>query len=302
MFDIYDSKSPCLKIYHQFELETRIGTGEYFAFPFFELDTFNAIEKFNLNIPDELIVSCEWAKNIILDNGIDKNIHVVPMGVDTDIFDQKLNTVKTDEDPYVFIMIGKWEIRKGYDLLLDLFNSAFNEKDNVELWLLGSSDTNCFSQKEIDEWHSFYLSDNNKLKNKTKIFPRLPTQLDVAKTISMADCGLFISRAEGWNLELLEVMAMNKPVITTNYSAHTEFCHKDNAYLVNIDSTEKAFDGKWFNGQGNWAKIGSNQIEQTIEHMRYVYKNKIRSNKLGVLTSQKYSWQNTANALIECIL
>jgi hypothetical protein len=94
---------------------------------------------------------------------------------------------------------------------------------------------------------------------------------------------------------------MNKPVIATNYSAHTEFCSKENCYLVDIDKTEKAFDGKAFTGQGNWAKIGQKQKDQTIEYMRYVYDNRIIDNSEGVKTAKKLSWHNSANIISRCI-
>jgi glycosyltransferase involved in cell wall biosynthesis len=240
-------------------------------------------------------------KKILEDNGIKQKINIVPLGIDNTIFDYKLSdkNTKQSNDPYVFIMIGKWEVRKGYDLLLDLFNKAFSTEDNVELWLMGSSDPTCFSQQEMDQWHSFYSS--GPLASKIRIIPRVKAQKDVADLISKADCGLFVSRAEGWNLELLEVMAMNKPVITTNYSAHTEFCDKNNSFLIDITEKETAFDGKWFLGHGNWAKIGQQQIDQTIDYMRYVYKNNIRTNIHGIKTGQKYSWQHSAQQLIQCI-
>lgn len=298
-FNTFDPKSTCLKIWHQFDLETRIGTGKYLAYPFFEIDTMNRLEKFHLSVPDELIVSCEWAKSILIDNGIKQNIHIVPLGVDTSVFNHTLSNQYIKNNSYVFIMIGKWEVRKGYDILLEIFNKAFSVEDNVELWVLGSSDPSCFTEKEMNEWHGYYSS--GPLASKIKIIPRLKTQKDVANKIAQADCGIFLSRAEGWNLELLEVMSMNKPVITTNYSAHTEFCNKDNAYLIDITEKEIAFDGKWFHGNGQWAKIGQNQIDQAIEYMRYVYKNNIRTNENGIKTGQKYSWENSAKKLTECI-
>jgi glycosyltransferase involved in cell wall biosynthesis len=119
--------------------------------------------------------------------------------------------------------------------------------------------------------------------------------------MAQADCGIFLSRAEGWNLELLEMMSMNKPVITTNYSAHTEFCNPSNAHLVDIDELESAYDGKWFFGYGEWAKIGPKQKEQAIELMRHVYKSNIRTNIAGLETGKHYSWQNSARHLIKCI-
>ena len=296
----FDPSSPTIKVWHQFDLTERIGKGKYIAFPFFEIDILNQREKIHLNIPDQLFVASSWAKEILLQNNIQPQIDVVPLGVDTNIFNPELNLPKTADDPYVFIMIGKWEIRKGYDLLLELFNSAFTEKDNVELWILASSDKTCFDPKELSSWHSFYQ--NSPLSSKIKIFPRLKTQKDVAQTISEADCGLFMNRAEGWNLDLLEVMAMNKPVITTNYSAHTEFCNKNNAYLINIDSLESAYDGKWFFGQGSWAHIGQKQKEQAIEYMRYVVRNNVRTNENGLKTGQNFSWNNTIQKITECIV
>ena len=64
--------------------------------------------------------------------------------------------------------------------------------------------------------------------------------------MAQTDCGIFPSRAEGWNLELLEMLACIKSVITTHYSAHTEFCDDVNSDLVEIKETELAYDGKWF--------------------------------------------------------
>ena len=90
---------------------------------------------------------------------------------------------------------------------------------------------------------------------------------------------------------------MNKPVIVTNYSAHTEYCNKNNAYLINIDETESANDGKWFKGFGNWAKIGDKEIEQIVHYMKYVYNNRVVSNTNGIATAKYYSWNNTSNII-----
>lgn len=288
----------CIKIWHQFDMAERIGNGKYIGFPFFELTKFNDLEKNHLTIPNELVVSSEWAKTIIHDNGIDNKISVVPLGIDPNIFNKKPYSIK-DNEPYVFLNVGKWEIRKGHDILYEIFNNTFKPDDNVELWICASSSLQCFSQKELNEWHEYYQS--GPLKNKIKIIPRLPKQSDVCDLMNRAQCGVFLSRAEGWNLELLEMMSLGKPVITTNYSAHTEFCNKDNAFLIDIQELEPAFDGKWFHGFGEWAKIGQKQKQQASEYMRYVYDNRIIDNNSGILTGQKYTWQNTCSELLKCI-
>lgn len=295
----YDPEAPCIKIWHQFDLATRIGRGKFFAFPFFELTDLTKKEIHHLNNVDELIVTCQWAKKILEQNGINKTIHTVPLGVNTKIFDYSMKSSLKTDDKFIFMNIGKWEVRKGHDLLIDLFNETFNESDNVELWVAASSSELAFTQQEMDKWHNLYQ--NCKLKNKIKIFPRLNTQTEIAQLMSYADCGVFPSHAEGWNLELLEMMAMNKPVITTNYSAHTEFCTKDNSFLVDIDELESANDNKYFNGFGKWAKIDTKQLDQFKYYMRKVYSDNIRSNPEGLKTANDLSWENAGSKLIKCI-
>ena len=94
-------------------------------------------------------------------------------------------------------------------------------------------------------------------------------------------------------------MAMNKPIILTNYSAHTEYANKDNSYLIDIKEEDLAIDNIWFHGTGSWAKIDIDQIEQGINHMRYVYNNNIKDNALGLLTAKNYTWDKTANIIIK---
>lgn len=288
----FDPKAPCIKIWHQHDLATKVGKGDYYAFPFFEVDKLNQREVHHLNSADYVFTASKWGKKVLEENGVKTKISVVPLGVDLEIF--KLpNKIKIENPNYIFFHIGKWELRKSQDVLLQAFNNAFEETDNVELWMLPQ---NPFLKKEEEQqWLS--LVENSKLKDKIKVYGRLPTHYHLAEFIFNCDCGVFLSRAEGWNNEIPESMAMNKPIIATNYSAHTEYCNPDNSFLVDVDETEPANDGKWFHGNGNWAKIGDKQIEQTIEYMRYVYNNNIKSNPNGVETASKLSWNNTASII-----
>jgi len=293
--DSANINSPFIKIWHQFDLGTRFGRGKYFAFPFFELDTFNTREKQHLSVPDVLFATSEWAKNVMINNDITTPIEVIPLGVDMSIFNYLENPKQTDK--YIFLNIGKWEVRKGHDILHELFKKAFPNEKDVELWVLASETTNSYSNAEqLIEWKNLYSEDD-----RIKISSGVTSQKEIAQIMSQASCGIFPSRAEGWNLELLEMMAMNKPVIATNYSAHTEFCDKNNTYLIDIETTEPANDKKAFYGQGNWAKLGHNQQDQIIEHMRYVYQNKVLTNTSGLTTAQIFSWKNSASKILRCI-
>lgn len=284
-----------VKIWHQHELTTWVGKGVRFGFPIFELTHFNQQEKLSINCCDELLVCSDWAARIIK-AVTDKPVHVVPLGVDTSVFNPDNNITR---DPTIFFNCGKWEVRKGHDILIECFSRAFSQHDNVQLWLMCD---NPFLPDGGAEWVK--RAKNSPLGHKIHIIPRQPDQKSVYNIMRQVDCGVFPSRAEGWNLELLEVMACGKQVITTNYSAHTQFCNKDNSYLIDIDSFELAQDGIWFHGQGLWAKITEKQKEQLITSMRLVHNVKQSQsagflNQAGVETGKKFTWENSAKTMLK---
>jgi glycosyltransferase involved in cell wall biosynthesis len=299
----FDSTDPCIRIWHQHDMAQFVGNGTKIGFPIFELDTFSALEKHHLNSVDRLFVCSQWAKEVCLINGIkprkaslhDDAINVIPLGVDTEIF----KPCDPKHGATIFFNCGKWEIRKGHDVLIEIFNRAFTDDDNVELWMMCSNPF--LSEKEDQEWKKKYAYSD--IGHKVKFINRVDTQHEVYNIMAQVDCGIFPSKAEGWNLEPLELMACGKHVIITNYSAHTEFCNTQNSYLIDIEELEPAYDAKWFNGKvGSWAHIGQNQIDQAISHMRTIHnlkkENALDKNMEGISTSKKFTWENTAKEIL----
>jgi glycosyltransferase involved in cell wall biosynthesis len=287
----FNKEAPCLKIWHQHDMAEFVGKDKHIGFPFFELDSFNQPEKHHLNSLDELFVASQWAKNICEDQ-LDLSpefIHVIPLGVDLSTF-QCPNYVLENNENTVFFNCGKWEVRKGHDILYKVFSDTFSKEDKVELWMM--CDNPFLTEEQTKEWHDLYK--NSKLGDKIRFIPRVNTTQEVYNIMCKTDCGVFPSRAEGWNLEILELMACGKNIITTNFSAHTQFCDNENSMLINIDKTEKAFDGIWFQGQGSWAEIGDKQKEQLSAHMKEFHNRKqagkAQCNTSGLITAQTHNW------------
>ena len=299
---LFDVTAPCIRVWHQHDMSQFVGRGKHIGFPIFELDTFNDLEKHHLNSCDELMVCSKWAKQVCLNqlymspNGhtyldADEKVHVVPLGVDAELFPP---APARQDDKTIFFNCGKWEIRKGHDILIKAFEKVAKEDENVELWMMCSNPFN--SPEEENKWHQSYNHP------KVKLIPRADTQAEVYNIMSQVDCGVFPSRGEGWNLELLEMMAAGKHVVATEYSAHTEFCTEENSYLLPISDVEPAFDGKWFFGQGNWAKIDDAEVEMLTKLMqRFIKLSKGKVNQTGIETAKKFSWQNTAREIIKCL-
>lgn len=207
----------------------------------------------------------------------------------------------------MFLSVGKWERRKGHDLLLEAFNKAFALSDEVELWMLAFNpviaDDRAKTLAKNQEWETLYRS--SRLGAKIRLLPRMTERREVAAAMRQADCGIVLSRAEGWNLPALEMMSCGKPLIITNYSAHTEYCNPSNAMLVDIDALEDARDERWFSGQGQWAALGPKQLDQTIAFLRDVHARKQAGKSIvncaGIETAKRFTWAETATAILNAV-
>jgi glycosyltransferase involved in cell wall biosynthesis len=127
---------------------------------------------------------------------------------------------------------------------------------------------------------------------------------DVAELMADADCGFFPARGEGWNHGLAQMMAMGKSVIATHYSAHTEYCTPESCRPIAVGRTIRAYDGVFFpkGGAGKWACLGKAQLEQAVEHLRAVHREKqegrLRTNQAGIDTFKRLTWQGTVKAIL----
>ncbi len=299
----FDVKAPSLRIWHQFGLQPHVGKGLHAGFPIFELNRFNDLELHHLRSQDRLFVASNWAREVLVQSGLPAaNVFVAPFGVDTDIFRPECErAVGWDkEQSTVFINVGKWELRKGHNILAAAFNMAFEPSDNVKL-TLACSNPFCNPQ-ETAEWVKLFK--NSKMGDKVNIVEnRLKNQQEVAALMADADCGVFPALAEGWNMGASELLAMGKSLIITDYSAHTEFCNSNNSMLISVGLLETAFDGKFFYGAGEWASFGTQQMEQLVTHLRSVHKAKqageLKPNESGIETFKtRFTWTKCAEAIV----
>ena len=293
---IFDKYATSYKLFHADQLIMHPSRGKWMGSTFFELDKLTVREVCFLNSLDVIFSFGEWSKRTMIENGVNAKIVNVGVGVDKRFFYPREEQVK---DKTVFINCGKWEKRKGHDILIEAFLSAFNEEDQVELWMMNS---NVFlSEEESLKWTKLYK--DHPLSNKVKIVKRVPSQKEVADVFARVDCGVFPSRAEGWNLECMELMAMGKNIIATNCTAHTEYCTSENSMLVEVPEKEPAIDNKWFHGNGNWHKIGEKEIGMFSEYMREFHKKKMEGKNLinvgGIISASEFSYEKTAKIICE---
>lgn len=281
----YDSA--CLKIWHQNQLHSFTGNPK-FGYTIFELDDFNKQEVHSLNYPD-LVISCSnWAKEVLSKHNIKSE--VIPLGFDHNIF--KFSPLPK-ENTTVFANFGKWEIRKGHDILIKAFEAAFTPEDNV---LLVMCPTNPFlNENQTKQWENMYLG--GKMRARVQLIPRLPNQKEVYNIIGQVHCGVFPSKAEGWNLEALEMMAAGRQLIITDCTGHKEFITKEQRIISMGEEMELAYDGVFFDGTRHWRKFGKDQFDQLVNHLREFHKNREQP-KTNI---QEFTWENSSRKLFNLI-
>jgi len=192
-FDLY---APGLRIWHQFDMAEHIGRGIRCGLPIFELDEFTPREIHHLDSLDKIFVCSHWAMNVV-NNALpyrNRDTYVTPLGVNRMVFNETIGSPQSGWT--TFINVGKWEYRKGHDVLIEAFNKAFEPRDRVRLWMMND---NPFLPPEMTAaWHQKYTA--TKMGRQVSFIPRERSHARVAAIMGDSNCGIFPARAEGWNL------------------------------------------------------------------------------------------------------
>jgi hypothetical protein len=294
----FDSSSPYLRVAHQFDMAYRIGKGRGVGYTCFEMDKLTDFEKRHLSSLDLLILPTKWAADVCKASDLQVETAVVPLGYDPSIFGP-VNYI--NKEKCIFLSIGKWEKRKCQDEIVKAFELAFKNNDEAELWM--SFDNKFLGEDFIDGKKNEY---GKLLAHKIRFIPRVNTQQELARIIKQAYCFVGPSRAEGFNLELLESMGCGLHTIATNYSGHTEFAPADICHLVEPIGMIKAEDNKWFNmtpytNNGDWADFNIQDLSDRMSEVFVKYKNKDRNSDIIVQHAQQFTWEKTIDKLIKIL-
>lgn len=296
----YDDHAPSVRLSQQFDLATHIGRGPRIGFPIFELDQFQPHERHHLSRQDRLLVTCEWARDVLRANGIESvPIDIVPLGVDRAVFNESVQSGTSRNVGTVFMSVGKLERRKGQLELLRAFEAAFTPKDLVRLVVVCH---NAFMDEDAMAAMLGPFRVSPMASRITVVTRPFATQHELARLMAASDCGVFPARAEGWNLEALEMLSMGKPVIATACTAHNAFLTPANARLIRIDAYEETVMG---GARGRWAAWGSAQHDQLVAQLCTVHEERqngdLALNRAGIVTAEEHSWASSAQALLRSV-
>lgn len=183
-----------------------------------------------LDLFDAFIVPSNFIKEA-LKKATDKPIEVVNYGLSFVSSDTKQKVLEeTNKFRFLTMFDSKSNIkRKNVEEVIEAFKIAFKDRDDAEL-IVKANNLTTKDRKTL-------LKAFNNHPN-IKLFDKHLSRSEVNALISECDCVVSLHRAEGFGLAPAEAMMLGASVIVTNYSSTTDFCTKDNAFLVDYDLVE----------------------------------------------------------------
>ncbi|MDW7973557.1 MAG: glycosyltransferase family 4 protein, partial [Thermodesulfovibrio sp.] len=164
----------------------------------------------------------------------DKIILFEGEGVDTTKFNPEICKNYEKLDKGIFLYIGRFLKEKGLAELIQACKLLHNKRKNFELWLLGSIDAGnpgSLTEEEIKEIKNYEF---------VKIFPFTK---DVREYVCKADCVVLPSYyREGLPRALLEAIAMEKPIITSDIPGCRDLISNNNGFLVRPRDVEDLYN------------------------------------------------------------
>jgi glycosyltransferase involved in cell wall biosynthesis len=245
---------------------------------------------------DEIWVPSEFNRESFIYSGVPEHkLQVIPETLDLDQFDPNLSheQLLLDVDlqgRFKFLSVFEWSHRKGWDLLVRAYFSLFTKEDPVVLILKTRTLTAVSESSEIEKiraaiHHMIRLEFPNLSPDNYPLIQFITRSMSQSELPgmyqSLCDAFVLVSRGEGWCRPCMEAMAMEKPVIITNWGGSTEFMNHDNSLPINYtlswvthkDAPERYFGHKW-------AEVDLKHLQQMMKQVSDI-SNKESNNRLG---------------------
>ena len=262
---------------------------------------------------DWVVAGSTWCENVLKNCGLNQSSTIL-QGIDPKRFHAGYSEKKQLKDKFVIFSGGKFEFRKGQDLVVRAFkiiqdkyddvilvNSWFNHWD-LSIQTMSMSPHIRFEMPKGDYFKAVHhlLTINNVNPEKVIVLPPIDNR-QIAEIYRNTDCGLFPNRCEGGtNLVLMEYMACGKPVIASNNTGQMDVLSDSHAILLkdqrplNIKQEDGSLYSSWY----------ESNLDEIVYHLEWAYQNRDRIKEIGLAGSRfisQYTWDRSAKAFYRLI-
>ncbi len=181
---------------------------------------------------DELWVPSEYVRRMYLDGGVDPaRVHVVPNGADLDVFRPDGPRFALDAPEGTrFLFVGGTINRKGVDVLMQAYATAFSGRDDVTLVIKDVAPTGAYKGRNVGT-HLRDFADDPEMPRLVYLDVDLETE-ELAALYRSCDVLVHPYRGEGFAMPVLEAMACGLPVVVTAGGPTDEFVPDDAGWRI----------------------------------------------------------------------
>tara|TARA_B100001778_G_scaffold334404_1_gene345628 strand:+ start:32221 stop:33354 length:1134 start_codon:yes stop_codon:yes gene_type:complete len=181
-----------------------------------------------LNQNDAVICPSEFNCKIFANRGVNRPIVRIPHCLDLSIWNENVSPLYKNSE-FTFLFVGTWRKRKGWDLLIRAWAEAFDKDSNVKLVI--KTDKTDKAERKVESELSSIGKESAPIYFEKKIL----SESLMPSFYKSADCLISPTLGEGFGLPPLQSMAVNVPVIVTNFSGCTEYASNDTCTLIEPD-------------------------------------------------------------------
>lgn len=226
------------------------------------------------NIYDQIIVPC--AHNVELFSRYHDNVHLVPLGVDKNIWKPRK---REPNKRFRFHAGGSQWLRKGLDIVFEAFKLA-----DLDAELHLKPNPEAYGVPDL------VLPDNVFMHRKWF------TDEETIDYFAQADCFIAVTRGEGFGLMPLQAMAMGIPTIMNDSTGQKDFAHLSPIVLgyKRTPATYNIYTGMW--DQSDPKELAEAMREMYNNHHRYLDHAKKMLPKV-----HEWSWEKAARKLADTL-
>lgn len=249
---------------------------------------------------------------------IEKPIEVLFEGVDIEIYKSldkvdsfpELNNIK---EKFAFLFVGHWingdlgEDRKNVGLLVKMFYEIFKNKKDKPALILKTSQMGS-SYLDRDE----ILRKINLIKKSinSKDLPNIyvlhgefsDVEMNELYNHSKVKAMVNLTKGEGYGRPLLEFSLTKKPIVTTNWSGHTDFLHPEFTTLLpgKLTDVHPSAANQWLLKESQWFSVDLGHAGTVIKDVFEDYKKYIDGAKRQAHRSKtEFNWDKMKDKVDE---
>jgi glycosyltransferase involved in cell wall biosynthesis len=262
---------------------------------------------------DLVVTGSTWCEEVLRQHGL-VDVETVIQGVDPTIFNATQAEKEYLHDNFVLFSGGKFELRKGQDVVLKAFKVLHDRYADALLitswynhWAT-SMQTMCASPHirftaESGDYHALMhrtLVDNGINPDRVIMLPPQPNIM-MTRIYRNSDLGVFPNRCEGGtNLVMMEYMACGKPVVASYNTGHKDVLSASNSLmLTQMHSLTISANGQ---PVAVWQEP---HIDEVVENLDWAYHHRDDLRAIGARAGQDmatFTWAKTARMFLATLL